>query len=140
MNCALNGSLVISTLVSRLPKLCHADYSDNPYKTSHDMKQWIVGRPHYLNCFINPSKKVWKLFSCSSVSHFIQFLFARYMKSSLSMFSKMTPPRPQSDDPGLRNSREQADGSQSKSGKITIILDTIEHSFIHPFINFSIRG
>ena len=39
----------------------------------------------------------------------------------------MTPTRLQSDDPGLSNSPEQADGSQSKSDKIAIIFDTIEH-------------
>ncbi len=39
--------------------------------------------------------------------------------------SKMTPSRLQSDDPGLNNSPEQADGSQSKSDKIAIILDNI---------------
>ena len=46
-------------------------------------------------------------------------------------FSKMTPSRSQSDDSGLQNSLEQADGSQSKSGKIAMIWDAKEHSPLH---------
>ena len=44
------------------------------------------------------------------------------------LISKMTPTRLQSDDPGLSNSLGHADRSQSKSDKIAIISDTIEHS------------
>ena len=50
----------------------------------------------------------------------------------------MTPPRSQSDDSGLSNSLEQADGSQSKSDKIAIVLDTKEHSSLHSVVRFKL--
>ncbi len=90
-----------------------------------------------------PQKKFGNFFFTLPFLIFIQFLFARWMKSityHVSLFSEMTPPRSQSDDSGLSNSREQADGWQNKSDKIAINVDAIEHSSLHSyhtFINFS---
>ncbi len=52
----------------------------------------------------------------------------------------MTSTRSQSDDPGLSKSLEQADGSQSKSDKIAIILDTIEHSSLESLVHSHIHS
>ncbi len=52
----------------------------------------------------------------------------------------MTPTRLQSDDPGLSNSPEQADGSQSESDKIAIILDTLEHLPLQSLIHSPIHS
>ena len=52
----------------------------------------------------------------------------------------MTPTWSQSDDPGLSNSLEQADGSQGKSDKIAIALDTIEHSTLQTLLHLPIHS
>ena len=89
----------------------------------------------------NPSKKVWKLFYLMFLIYLIP-ICKIYEVNHLTcfFFSKMTPSRSQWDDSGLNNSFQQADESQSKSDKVAIILDTIEHSSLQSLTHSPIHS